>query len=90
MRRTKKPLPALLAELTLASWQTIALRVGMMAAGTCSPAEYQRMLAEKLRAAQKSAMAMLLPARGRDRAVLAPWHHAAAANAKRLSRRKRR
>jgi hypothetical protein len=90
MKRTDKSLPVLLSELTFASWQTIVMRMGMMASGTCSLAEYQRMLGEKLLASQKSAMAMMLPGHSRDRAVLAPWHRAASANAKRLRRRKSR
>ena len=34
-------------ELSLASWETIARRTMMMVCGTCSPAEYRRMVQEK-------------------------------------------
>jgi hypothetical protein len=35
-------------ELTLASWETICRRTMMMARGACSPAEYARMVEEKV------------------------------------------
>ena len=44
------PLPVMMAELTFASWETIARRTWMMAQGTCSPAEYRRMVHEKAQA----------------------------------------
>ena len=86
-KRTKAlPLPFMMAELTLASWETIARRTWMMAQGTCSAAEYRRMVREKAHAAHRSGF---LAARGaRDlAALLAPWHKAATANAKRLRRK---
>jgi len=73
------------AELMTASWEAIARRSLMMAQGTCSPAEYQRMAAEKVAAMQQSAVAVM---RGRGRRpALAPWHKRARANAKRLRRK---
>jgi hypothetical protein len=90
MRRQRRTVPVLIAELALHSWETMARRLGMMALGTCSAAEYQRMVTEKLVAAQRSALALLLPSADPGSAALAPWHRAAAANAKRLRRRKRR
>jgi hypothetical protein len=70
------------AELMMASWETIARRSLMMVQGTCSPAEYQRMVKEKAAAMQLSGLAML---RGRGkRQMLGPWHKRATANAKRL------
>jgi hypothetical protein len=80
----------MVAELAIASWQTMAYRMSMMALGTCPPAEYQKMAMEKLVAAQRSAVAALQPGRHPETALLAPWHRAAAANAKRLGRRKPR
>jgi len=77
----------MLAELALASWQTIAYRMSMMALGTCSAAEYRRMTTEKIVAAQRSVLAAMLPLGNRETAILAPWHRAASANAKRLGRR---
>jgi hypothetical protein len=78
----------LLAELAFASWETMMHRSWMMAAGTCSPAEYQRMVFEKMQAAQRSAMVLMRPwtAAGAT-AALAPWHRRARANA-RLRRRR--
>ena len=56
-KRTKAvPLPLMMAELTLASWETIARRTLMMAQGTCSPAEYRRMVREKAHAAHRSGL----------------------------------
>lgn len=78
----------MMTELALASWETILHRSAMMIAGTCTDAEYQRMLFEKLRAAQHSALAMMATGISRDfDALLGPWHRAATANAKRLRRR---
>ena len=76
----------MLAELALASWQTMAYRIGMMALGTCSAAEYHKMMTEKFVAAQRSAFAALQPSAASETALLAPWHRAASANAKRLRR----
>jgi hypothetical protein len=87
-RRAVLPLPLMMAELTWASWETIAHRAWMMAEGSCSPAEYQRMVLEKTRAVQRSAVALMLP-RGDFAAALAPWHGPAVANARRLRKRKK-
>jgi len=89
MKRRRKSPSVMLSELAVASWQTVALRTRMIADGTCSASEYQRMVAEKLLAAQRAALAMLVPGRNPTRAILAPWHRAASANAKRLRGRKR-
>jgi len=79
----------MLAELAVASWQTMAHRLSMMASGTCSIAEYRRMMAEKMLAAQQSMKAATR--RQHDvTAIIAPWHRAASRNAKRLGQRKRR
>jgi hypothetical protein len=53
----------MMARLTAASWETIWRRSLMMAEGTCSLAEYQRMTAEKLAAVQMS-MEALMTGRG--------------------------
>jgi hypothetical protein len=57
----------------------------MITRGTCTAAEYQRMVMEKAAAAQDTALA-LITGRG-ARAALAPWRKRAAANAKRLRRK---
>ncbi len=75
-------LPELYSELALASWETIVHRTMMMMNGTCSIDEYQRMLVEKSEAMQHSAIALMTG--GSERAVLAPFHAKARANAKRL------
>jgi len=80
-RRTT-PLPLLMAELAISSWEVMARRGWLIGLGYCSPAEYQRMVLEKLRAAQLSALALTPPAQ----ALLAPWRRAAQRNAKRLRR----
>lgn len=88
-RRRRKPLPQVMAELTWASWETIAHRSAMMATGTCSDREYRRMVAEKLRAAQRSGAA-LMTGSSHDLwlRLLRPWHGGATRNARRLSKRK--
>jgi hypothetical protein len=74
-----------MASLAAASWETIFRRTLMIAQGTCSPAEYRRMAAEKLAAVQLSTAALL---NGRSHAaVLAPFVSRARANAKRLRRK---
>jgi hypothetical protein len=90
MKYNKKSSPAVLpfmvAELALASWETVLRRSLMIAQGNCSTTEYQRMVLEKTRAVQLSALALAAP--GADvTAALAPWHSRAVANAKRLRRK---
>ena len=79
-------LPLMVAELALASWETMLRRSLLIAQGSCSTTEYQRMVLEKTRAAQLSALA-LTKADGDMTAALAPWHSRAVANAKRLRRK---
>ena len=75
-------LPLMMARLSIASWETIIHRTRMMADGSCSAAEYQRMGTEKLAAMQSSAAAMM--AGGSQVAILAPFVTKARANARRL------
>ena len=75
----------MMTELIMASWETMARRTSLIARGACTPAEYQRMIMEKAAAWQQSAMAMMT-GRGK-KAVLAPWHKRATANARRLRRK---
>jgi len=72
IRRRKRPLPLMMTEMMLASWETIARRTLMIARDTCTPAEYRRMVIEKVAALQRSTLAGM-SGRG-TRAVLAPWH----------------
>jgi hypothetical protein len=82
------PLPILLAELVIASWETIAWRSIMITMGACSTIEYRRMVLEKLRAARSTTTALMATAGTADMAeLLAPWHARATANRDRLRRR---
>jgi hypothetical protein len=86
-RRKRRPtsLPIMIAELMLSSWETVTRRALMMAQGSCSAAEYRRMVNEKALAAYRSGL--VLASRRSDGvmlAALAPWHRRATANAKRL------
>jgi hypothetical protein len=74
----------MMAELAMASWETIARRTAMIAQGTLTAVEYQRMVMEKAAALRQSAMAVMT-GRGK-KAALAPWHKRATANARRLCR----
>jgi len=80
-------LPTMMAELGFASFEVVARRSLLMATGACSPAEYQRMMHEKM-AAATSAILRLATSGGFASAssLLAPWHSRATANAKRLRR----
>jgi hypothetical protein len=84
-KRRRSNLPTMMTQLTLASWETIYRRTLMMAQGTCSPAEYHRMVAEKAAAMQASTFA-LMTGRG-NAAALAPYLVRSRANAKRLRRK---
>ncbi len=85
--RAVRLLPLMMAELTMASWETVARRAWMMADGSCSAAEYKRMVAEKTRAAQRSTLALMRRG-GSLVTALAPWHGPAVANARRLRKKK--
>jgi len=78
----------MLAELALASWETIHRRTLMMARGACSPAEYSRMISEKAAAAVRTAATVARAKKTPKLAtLLAPWHQRATANARRLRRK---
>jgi hypothetical protein len=87
-RKAPPPLPILLTELALASAETIARRTMLMAQGRCSSREQRRMFEEKSRAALTS-LALMTRSGVDAPALLAPWHSAATANAKRLRKRRR-
>jgi len=74
-------------ELTLASWETITRRTMMIASGTCSPAEYRRMVQEKSDAIRRTALLLAGPRRPSAAALMKPWHAKATANARRLRRK---
>jgi hypothetical protein len=80
-----RSLPSMMTQLTLSSWETIYHRTLMMAQGTCSAAEYQRMVMEKA-AAMQASTAALVTGRGHA-AVLAPYLVRSRANARRLRKK---
>ena len=87
-RRATFALPFMAADLALSSWEVIARRSLLMAQNRCSPAEYQRMVLEKMAAAQRSTTTFMLSGGKASTAALrAPWHRRAKANAKRLRRK---
>ena len=79
------PLPMMMARLTLDSWETIFHRTMLMAQGTCSAAEYQKMWTEKADAIGRS-MTAAMTGKGHA-ASLTPFVTRARANAKRLRRK---
>lgn len=85
-KRRRTPLPLMLAQLSLASWEVIGRRSGMMLRDACSPAEYRRMVSEKMAASMLTA-ARIAGGRATPQGLLTPWHSRATANAKRLRKR---
>jgi hypothetical protein len=84
-KRSSRNYPTMMTRLTLASWETIYHRSLMIARGTCSAAEYQRMVMEKAAAMQASTLA-LINGRG-NAAILTPYLTSSRANARRLRRK---
>ena len=81
-------LPLMFGDMAAASFETIARRTRMIAGGTCPPAEYRRMVQEKIAAAQESAVALAVARDARGlRAALDPFHRRVVANARRLRRK---
>lgn len=72
----------MMTDLSIASWETIMHRTRMMADGSCTVGEYQRMGTEKLVAMQTAALAMAT-GQGHE-AVMQPFLSEARANARRL------
>ena len=72
----------MMTELAMASWETIWHRTALMANGTCTLAEYQSMIIEKMGALSQSSAALFAGKEPTD--VLRPFHKKATANAKRL------
>jgi len=84
-RRKAVWLPAMMTELMLSSFETIARRSWMLAQGKCSPTEFARMVLEKQQALSLSGIALLSGASATS--ILTPFHRGATANAKRLRRK---
>ncbi len=80
----------LFTNLTLASWETITRRTLLMAQNRCSVAEYSRMVYEKSQAAMESTLRLASTGgQATFASLLAPWYSKAAANARRLRKRRR-
>ena len=87
-RRRRTSVSTMMAEMMLASWETITRRAMLMAQNQCSPAEYRRMFGEKVEATALSASKLMSGGgRARTTSVLAPWHRRVVANAKRLRKK---
>jgi hypothetical protein len=87
MRRSRSSTPWLLAELGFASAETIAHRMMLMGTGRCSHAEYNKMVTEKIAAAQTSWLEMAFSPWTMWTSMLQPYHKAARGNARRLRRK---
>lgn len=72
----------MMTDLSIASWENIMHRTRMMADGSCTVGEYQRMGLEKLAAMQSAAIAMAT-GQGQE-AMVRPFLTEARANARRL------
>ena len=84
MKRLRSPCASQLFDLGAASAETIAHRVMLMATGRCTPAEYHKMVNEKIAAAGHSWLeAMMFPWTGAA-AMIEPYRRAARRNARRL------
>jgi hypothetical protein len=83
-RRAHAPYPVMMAELGLASWETILHRTTLMASGACTIEEYFRMVGEKMIAMVLSGHALCTPSLDPWSAAVAPFHSRATANARRL------
>lgn len=77
-----------MANLTLASWETLARRTMLIAQNKCSREEYQRMVSEKAEAATESAMIFVSSGGLASlNALMEPWKRRVTANAKRLRKK---
>lgn len=89
MRKGKAAfLPLMMADLTLASWETITRRMLLISQNKCSQAEYTRMVSEKTQAAIASGQ-KLMSSNGQASiaSLMSPWLSRASANAKRLRKK---
>jgi hypothetical protein len=74
-RRKKLPVPVMMTELMLASWETIVRWTLLIIQNDCSPGEYRRMVNEKSEAAARSASRFVSNAgRASLASPVSPWH----------------
>lgn len=85
-KNSSAALPRMLLELAMNSAETIGRRWWMVASGKSTPAEYRRMVLEKVKAAQETGAAMFFR-KPSAAALLRPWHAGARRNVKRLRKR---
>jgi hypothetical protein len=71
-------------ELAFYSWETIARRSALMVSGTCSPAEYQKMITGKAAAFSSAAIKIGSSRPDAFERAMAPLHAAARAITQRL------
>jgi hypothetical protein len=87
-RRKAVPLPLMMMNMTLASWETIVRRTMLIAERKCSQSEYRRMVGEKAQAAMETGLRLALSGgQASITSLMAPWYRRVAANAKRLRRK---
>jgi hypothetical protein len=81
-------LPIAMADLTLASCETIARRMLLISQNRCSEAEYLRMVSEKAEAAMATGLTLMFSfGQASMTSLMAPWLNEATANAKRLRKK---
>lgn len=81
-------LPIAMADLTLASWETIVRRMLLISQNQCSQDEYGRMFSEKAEAAMATSLTLMFSyGRASVTSLLAPWLTGATANANRLRKK---
>jgi hypothetical protein len=88
-RRKAASLPLMMmTNLTIRSWETIARRSMLIAQNKCTPAEYQRMVAEKVEAAMESGLKLMASGgRASMAELLKPWNTRVTSNSKRLRKK---
>src|SRR5947209_8693736 len=74
--------PTTMAQLALASWETIGYRLVLIAQGACTVSEFQLMASEKIEAVQLSTLALLVGSSHEE--VVRPYLQRAQNNASRL------
>jgi hypothetical protein len=74
--------PKMMAQLTLASWETVWHRIVLMGQGACTISEYQLMASEKVEALQLSTLALLTGCSQEE--IVTPYLERAQNNASRL------
>jgi aminoglycoside phosphotransferase family enzyme len=78
----------MMANMAVASWETILQRSMLIAQNACSQEEYVRMVQEKAEATLESSMKLLWSGGTAPLAsLIAPFHRRATANAKRLRKK---